>query len=176
MGPGGSAYCQPSDLAIYGCPAQALAQYQPIASNATLIANCLAASGKADSFMRSRYTIDNGGLLTWGTEITMHVAWIATYITFSAMGYDSENGSDRQIADRYYQAVGYPDRPGSGYFPGIERQRIHPLVTFNTPNPPNQFSSPMVVSNTPRFQPGGPTGQPSTIPSGYGPSGWPYRL
>jgi hypothetical protein len=176
MGPGGSAYCQPSDLAIYGCPAQALAQFAPLATNPTLLANCLAASGQADSFMRSRYPIDNGGLLTWGTEITMHVAWIATYLTFSALGYDSESGSDRQIQDRYFQATGYPDRPGSGYFPGIERQRIHPNVTFNTPNPPNQYSNPMVVSLAPRFQPGGPSGQPSTIPSGYGPSGWPYHL
>jgi|GEM_PF-2589001 hypothetical protein len=176
MGPGGTAYCVPADLAIYGCPAQALAQFAPIASNATLLANCLAASGQADSFMRSRYPIDNGGLLTWGTEITMHVAWIATYVTFSAMGYASESGADRQIEDRYYQAVGYPGQRDSGYFPGIERQRIHPMVTFNTPNPPNQFSSPMVVSQAARFQPGGPSGQASTIPSGYGPSGWPYHL
>lgn len=152
MGPNGAAYCAPTDLAIYGCPAQALAQYAPLASNPTLLLNCLAASGQADSFMRSRYPIDNGGLLTWGVEITMHVAWIATYITFSALGYDSENGSDRQISDRYYQAVGYPDRPGSGYFPGVERQRIHPNVTFNTPNPPNSFSNPMVISSPPRFQ------------------------
>jgi hypothetical protein len=45
------------------------------------------------------------------------------------IGWAPQSGSDSTIRTNYYEAVGYPDRPGSGWFPGVQRQAIQPDVT-----------------------------------------------
>jgi phage gp36-like protein len=141
----GSQYCDPSDLTLYAINPLAL-QGIP---NATQVAACVAASERADSYLRGRFPLP---LLAWGQDVRMHTAYIAVFLLLSARGYNPSAGADDLIRERYYEAVGYPDRPGSGWFPGVQRQAIHPDVTFSQPNPPN-FSLPSVRT-------GGPSGAP----------------
>lgn len=156
----GSQYCTPTDLTTVGINPLAL---QGI-SNTELVAACVAASEKADSYLRGRYPLP---LLTWGADITLHTAYIAVYLLLSARGYNPSAGADNLIRERYYEAVGYPDRPGSGWFPGIQRQAIHPDVTFSNPNPPN-FSLPQVRTGGPSAAPirGWTTTRPGSIGGG----------
>lgn len=140
-----SQYCTPSDLIAVGINPLAL---QGI-SNAQQVAACIAASEKADSYLRGRYPLP---LLTFGQDVVMHTAFIAVYLLLGQRGYNPSAGADNLIRERYYEAVGYPDRPGSGWFPGVQRQAIHPDVTFATPNPPN-FSLPSVRTGGPSAAP-----------------------
>jgi hypothetical protein len=43
----------------------------------------------------------------------------------SRRGFQPNAGADQMIRENYYKAVGWPDRQGSGFFPGVERQHIH---------------------------------------------------
>jgi len=86
------------------------------------------------SFMRSRYPIDNGGLLTWGTEITMHVAGLRVFDLFRSR-YDSESGSDRQIQDGISRRQATRTVQAADIFQESSVSAFHPNVTFNTPNP-----------------------------------------
>lgn len=141
----GTQYCQPSDLTAVGINPLALINV----SNAEQVAACIAASTKADSYLRGRYPLP---LLSFDQDIVLHTAYIAVYLLMSARGYNPSAGADDLIRERYFEAIGYPDRPGSGWFPGVQRQAIHPNVTFSNPNPPN-FSLPAVRT-------GGPTAAP----------------
>lgn len=126
-------YVQPSDLANYLAPA-ALAT----TTNAQQQAACVAASERADSYLRGRYGNSDGTggyvepvLLAWGSDLTEMTAYIACYLLMSARGFDPRAGSDQLILQRYYEAVGTPGVAGSGWFPGVQRQAIHPNVTPN---------------------------------------------
>ncbi len=117
-------------MAVYTTPA-ILAQYVPLAvlNLATYeqqLQACIDASNEADSYLRGRYTLP---LLSWGNDITRYTSWIACYLIAQLIGFASQAGSDKLITERYYQAVGWPDRAGTGWFPGIQRQAIHPDVT-----------------------------------------------
>jgi hypothetical protein len=127
MGPGGTPYCVADDLAKYIPPAA----LQPI-PRAILVQACLDATEEADSYLRGRYALP---LLAWGSDVRKYTAWIAIYMAMSSRGFSPQAGADRQITERYYAAVGYPDRPGSGWFPGIQRQSIHPDVTPSQAQP-----------------------------------------
>jgi phage gp36-like protein len=115
------AYCTPANLAQY-LPAAVLS----LTTNAQQLQACDDASEEADSYMRGRYTLP---LLAWGTDVTRYTSWIACYLLCQLIGFAPQAGSDRLIVERYYQAVGWPDRAGTGWFPGIQRQAIHPDVT-----------------------------------------------
>jgi phage gp36-like protein len=115
------AYCTPANLAQY-LPSAALS----LATNAQQLQACDDASQEADSYMRGRYTLP---LLAWGQDVTRYTSWIACYLLAQLIGFAPQAGSDRLIVERYYQAVGWPDRAGTGWFPGIQRQAIHPDVT-----------------------------------------------
>jgi hypothetical protein len=142
MGPNGAPYCVRTDLAQYA-PATVLAQ----ATNAQLDQACLDATEEADSYLRGRYALP---LLSWGSDLRRYTAWIAIYLVMTQIGFAPTSGSDRLFIERYYQAVGFPDRPGSGWFPGIQRQAIHPDVAPTVPQPgdpvhdlPQVITSPM---------------------------------
>lgn len=121
MGPNGAPYVQASQLGQYG-PAATLSLVPiPVQVQA-----CLDASARADSYMRGRYTLP---LLAWGTDVTAMTAYIAWYLMMDQIGWAPQAGSDVNIKSRYYEAVGYPDRPGSGWYPGVQRQAIEPDVT-----------------------------------------------
>lgn len=114
-------YCDPQDLPRY---IQAIA-LQSVVPSAQLQA-CQDASDTADSYLRGRYALP---LADWGTDLRRYTAWIAIYYLMTGRGFSPAAGADELIRDRYYQAVGYPDRPGSGWLPGVQRQAIHPDVT-----------------------------------------------
>lgn len=113
----------------YVTPTQ-LAQYLPAAvlSLATLSQQqqaCDDASQEADSYLRGRYALP---LQEWGADVTRYTAYIASYLLCTLIGFAPQTESDRLIVERYYMAVGWPDRAGTGWFPGVQRQAIHPDV------------------------------------------------
>lgn len=118
-------YCDPSDLAQY-LPQAVINLTSPTQQQQA----CDDASEEADSYMRGRYSLP---LLAWGSDVRRYTAWIACYLLSQLIGFSPQAGSDRLIIERYYQAVGWPDRGGSGWFPGIQRQAIHPDVTPSVP-------------------------------------------
>jgi phage gp36-like protein len=116
-----ASYCTPTDLAQY-LPAAVLS----LSTNAQQLQACADATEEANSYIRGRYTLP---LLDWGSDVTRYTSWIACYLLAQLIGFAPQAGSDALIVQRYYQAVGWPDRAGTGWFPGIQRQAIHPDVT-----------------------------------------------
>jgi hypothetical protein len=116
-----SQYADPSDLPKY-LPQTAL----DTTTSAAQLQSCIDASEIADSYLRGRYTLP---LLAWGADVRMYTAWVACYLLMAGRGFNAAAGSDRLIVERYYMALGNPSAPGTGWFPGIQRQAIHPDVT-----------------------------------------------
>lgn len=121
MGPGDTPYCVRTDLAQY-LPAAVLS----LVTDGQLDQACIDATQEADSYIRGRFQLP---LLSWGNDVRKYTAWIACYLVAQLIGFAPQAGSDRLIVERYYSAVGWPDRAGTGWFPGIQRQSIHPDVT-----------------------------------------------
>jgi hypothetical protein len=115
-----SQYCEPTDLANVINP-QALTGV----SQQQQLAACIDASAEVDGYLNGRYNLP---LVGWDGTIRRHTAYIAVYILISARGYNPSAGADEQIRENYYKSVGDPRYPGTGYFPGIQRQMIHPTV------------------------------------------------
>lgn len=128
MGPGNTPYVTPSQLSQY-LPAATLS----LATGAQQEQACLDATEEADAYLRGRYGYGGGQpfiILAWGTDIVRHTAYIAVFLLLSgAVGFAPQAGADDNVTKNYYKAVGWPDRPGTGFFPGIERQNIHPDIT-----------------------------------------------
>lgn len=124
-------YCTPTNLQQY-LPAAVL----NLVTNDQLTQACEDASAEADSFLRGRYQLP---LLAWGSDITRYTSWIACYLVADLIGFAPQAGSDKLIKERYYDAVGWPgpDGLGTGYFPRIQRQAIHPDVTPSIASPGN---------------------------------------
>jgi hypothetical protein len=130
-----SQYCQPSDLASVLAPA-ALAS----TTNAQQQAACVAASERADSYLRGRYGVSDGRggyaqplLIAWGSDLTLMVSYVAAYLLMEARGFNPNAGADAGVLRRYYEAIGNPNLPpGNGWFPSVQRQAIHPDVTPNS--------------------------------------------
>ncbi len=155
MGPNGQPYCEPSDLLNY-LPAATL----NLSTLAQQQQACLDASEEADALgFRNRGTLP---LLTWGNDVRRMAAYIAIYLLMSgpiggAAGAGAK-GIDQNITTNYWRAVGWPDRPGTGFFPGIGRQAIQPDVTWTVPTQADtQHAAPQVTTNPPRgwYQRGG---------------------
>lgn len=122
MGPSGAPYVTASQLGQY-LPAATLG----LATLAQQTQACLDATEEADSYIRGRYQLP---LLAWGNDLTRYTAYIAVFLLMSGpIGWASAAGSDANIKENYWRAVGWPDRPGTGWFPGIQRQNIQPDVT-----------------------------------------------
>lgn len=146
-----SQYCTPNDVITYAIPATALPKS---ITQAQLTAACISASAEADSYMRARYALPITGSVAGGPGVydpalVRHTAYIAAFTIMSGRGFAPGAGTDQNIRENYYAARGWPDRPGSGFFPGVERQHIHLDVTYNTPTPP-QYNLPQVHSRPPR--------------------------
>jgi len=116
-----SQYCSPSDLAN---------AVNPLALTGVTLAQqtqaCIDASNDADAFMRGRYNLPL--IAPFDPGIVRHVAYIAVFLLLAARGYNPSAGADNLIEANYHKAVGDPRYPGTGYFPGIQRQIIHPNV------------------------------------------------
>src|ERR1700678_4126417 len=109
-----SQYCQPSDLTNTGINPLALTNV--LSSQQT--AACIAASERADSYMRGRYALP---LSQWGQDVTMMTAYIAVYLLMAARGYNPASSSDVTIRQNYEDAI--------KWFEGVQRQNVHPDVT-----------------------------------------------
>lgn len=126
-GPGGAPYVTVAQLSNY-CPAATLA----LATPAQQLQAVTDATNDADDYMNGRYAMP---LLTFPSSITDHTAYIAIYkLMTGPIGMAPQAGADVNFERNYYRAVGWPDRPGTGYFPGIQAQRIHPAVTVSPPS------------------------------------------
>lgn len=140
-GPADAPYCATSDLAQY-LPAAVLNGFTTDEKDQA----CIDATTEADSYMRGRYQMP---LLDWDASVKRYTAWIACYLLIQLRGFAPQAGSDKLIVERYYQAVGWPDRQGTGWFPGIQRQAIHPNVTPTVPSPGNAtYDLPQVQSGS----------------------------
>lgn len=126
MGPGGAPYVEASQLAQY-IPAATLS----LATMEQQQQACLDATEEADSYIRGRYSLP---LLAWGNDLTRYTAYIAIYLLMTGpIGLAPQAGADANLTTNYYRAVGWPDRPGTGWFPGVQRQSIQPDVTPTIP-------------------------------------------
>ena len=122
-GPGGQPYCMPSDLLNY-LPAATLG----LATPTQQLQACNDATEQMDSIaFRPRYTLP---LLAWGSDVRRMTAYVAIWLLMNGpIGLAPQAGSDENIRTNYYSAVGWPDRPGTGWGPGVGRQAIQPDVT-----------------------------------------------
>jgi|HubBroStandDraft_3_1064219.scaffolds.fasta_scaffold185497_2 phage gp36-like protein len=144
VGPGGAPYVTAAQLAQY-VPAATLNQATLAEQNQA----CLDATEEADSYFRARYSLP---LLMWGNDVTRYTAYIAIYLLMSGpIGFAPQAGSDDNFTKNYYRAVGWPDKVGTGWFPGVARQAINPDVTPSVPDGQDPVCGvPQVFSNTPR--------------------------
>lgn len=126
-GPAGAPYVVYTDLPNYLPP-----QVLNLATVMQQQQACADATDEADSYMRGRYEMP---LLDWGSDLRRFTAYIAIYLLMSGpIGWAATGGNaDQNITTNYYRAVGWPDRPGSGWFPSIQRQAVHPDVTPTIP-------------------------------------------
>lgn len=127
MGPGGTPYVLYTELAQYGNATMLNLATVPQQQQA-----CLDATGELDSYFRGRYALP---LLAWGTDVKKFTAYIAIKNIAELVGYAPQASSDSNIRSQYYQVVGWPDRPGTGWGPGVQRQAIHPDVTPSVAQP-----------------------------------------
>lgn len=130
----GTQYVVPSQLPSYGLNPYAL---QKISQDEQQAA-CVSASSMMDDYFAGRYPLP---FLTWPISITTHAAHIAVWLLLSNRGRNPEAGYDDQIDLRYEQAI--------EYCKGVQRQSIHPAVTFSAPTPP-AYSMPAIRSRRPR--------------------------
>ena len=140
-GPGGIPYVDYTELPQY-LPIQVL----NLATVAQQQQACIDATEEADSYIRGRFALP---LLAWGTDLKRYTAYITIYLLMSGpIGWAATGGNpDANITTNYYRAVGWPDRPGTGWFPGIQRQAIQPDVTPSVPvGQDSTHDAPQVIS------------------------------
>jgi hypothetical protein len=138
-----SQYAQPSDL-LNAINPNALTGI----SSAQQLQACIDASNEIDSFLRGRYNLPLAAPFDPG--IVRHTSYVAVYMLLSARGLNPSQGGDGLIEANYHKAVGDPRFPGSGYFPGIQRQIIHPSVVEAIPTIGSQTQIPQVSTQPPR--------------------------
>ena len=137
-------YIQPADLPNYVNPVSLVDIPVPAQVQA-----CNDATETANSYLRGRYPVDQTAPLTVGSDLKRYSAFIAIRQLLVARGMNPSAGGDSAIESNYRDAVGYPDRPGSGWFPGVARGAIQPDITFPTPPSPT-YQLPQVYSRPPR--------------------------
>jgi phage gp36-like protein len=122
-------YATIAQLYQYGLPQTSVAG---IVDDATLNAELESASEVADDYIRGRGQLP---LLTpYPTSFIQKVCHVAAYNIMRNRGFSPTAGADATIKEAYYEAIGYPDRPGSGWLPAVQRQAIHPAFIFSAPN------------------------------------------
>ena len=143
-GPGGVPYVSVAQLSQY-LPAATL----NLATSAQQSQACIDATEEADSYIRGRYSLP---LLAWGNDLSRYTGYIAVYLLMSGpIGWAPQAGTDDNITTNYYRAVGWPVRPGTGWFPGIQRQSIQPDLTPSVATGADAVHDlPQVSSNAPR--------------------------
>jgi phage gp36-like protein len=101
----------------------------------------LAATSIAYSYMRGRFNLpilgsQAGGPGVYDPALVTRICHIAAYNLMTGRGFNPAPGGDELIRSAYYEAVGFPNQIGTGWFPAVQRQAIHPDVIESTPNGP----------------------------------------
>jgi phage gp36-like protein len=136
----GTLYCTSADLPQFVNPIALASVPLSVQDQA-----CVSASETADSYLRVKYPLP---LKSFGGDVTRYAAYIAIRQLLVARGYNPAAGADSAIETNYRDAVGWPDKPGSGWFPAVARGSIIPDVTVFQPTPPT-FQLPQVWSHRP---------------------------
>jgi phage gp36-like protein len=150
MLPGGLPYVTAAMLSQY-VPAATLS----LATSGQQAQACLDATEEADSYLRGRYGNGPGQpfiVQAVGNDVVRHTAYIAVFLLMDGpIGFAPQAGSDDNFLKNYYKAIGWPDKPGTGWFPGVQAQKIHPDITPLLPIGQNPAADiPQVFSNPPR--------------------------
>jgi phage gp36-like protein len=114
-------YASVADLTTYGIPAAALSGVDPAALQAAVTAAC----GRADSYLRNRYTLP---LTAWDPVLTENVCWIAAWNALRIRGF-SPDGIDEVIRDGYKDAI--------AWLTAIATGKVTPVVTDSAGTPRN---------------------------------------
>jgi hypothetical protein len=121
VGPDGVPYVKPAELSLF-----TQESFLSLATPEQIGRACLDATEELDSYFRGRYALP---LSAWGNDVKRYTAYIALRNIAETIGYAPGAGTDSNILKNYYFVVGWPDRPGSGWGPGVQKQAIHPDVT-----------------------------------------------
>lgn len=113
------AYATRAELASLGLPASALSSVVAADQDAHL----LAASERADGYLRTRYTLPLVEPIP--SDLKDAVVGIACYTLMMRRGYNPESGADAAIRVRYEDAIAWLQRVGDG--------RISPSIIDTTP-------------------------------------------
>lgn len=107
-------YAVPADIARYGLPATALEVLLP----EQLARACLAASGEAEGYLSSAYTLP---LASWDVGTRSHIARMAAYEAMRYRGFDPDSGKDTSLEIGRSEAVTWLNRIANGKLrpPGI---------------------------------------------------------
>jgi|SRR5580658_2828492 phage gp36-like protein len=117
--------------------------------SAAQVQACTDANEVGASYLRGRFPVDASAPTVVGSDLKRYCAYIAIYQVLGQRGMNPSAGADSQIETNYREAVGYPDRPGSGWFPAVARGAIQPDLQFPAPPSPT-FQLPQVFSRSPR--------------------------
>lgn len=140
-----SSYASPTDLVTYALPPLAVRNVSTSVQQAELDA----ASDVADSYLRGRYALPLSA--PYPTDLVRHVCYVAAFNLIASIGFNPAAGADQLIRQRYYEAVGNPQVPGSvGWFGRVQRQEIHPAVIPAVAQPGDPVHDLPQVSTSPQ--------------------------
>jgi phage gp36-like protein len=103
----GTPYAVRADLAALGLLSGALSNVPTGTQDAAL----LAASGVADSYLQSQYTLP---LTSWGYDLLRAVCIIAAYDLMTSRGYNPVGNVDQNIRLRYLDVIAWLEGIASG--------------------------------------------------------------
>ena len=119
-------YAQPSDLAVAGIAAAAIANFTTPQINAALVN----ASRLLDGYFRSKFTLP---LVQVGQDVVRATCIIAAYDLMVSRGYNPSAGGDPIIEKRYKEIIGTPPH-AMGWADLVANGKITPDVTDSSSN------------------------------------------
>lgn len=146
-----SQYAQPSDLAAYGLPVQALGK---LASQPAVIQGHLVAASAQidDEALIPRYGAAALPLTAVPTSVVEATCVIAAYRILSVRGFSGEDGADANFVERYYRIVGGGPNREVGWLQRIAKNMITLSGIGLQQLPANVggpgFSQPTVISSS----------------------------
>lgn len=127
-----SQYATLDDLYRSGFPETARAEF----TDDALTDGLVKASGVADSHLRGRYRLP---LVSYPSELSMYVSWIAAYLILSTRGFNPASGADVNLRQRYEDALEWLE--------GVQAKRIHPDISPAANQSPS-FDRPLVLTRS----------------------------
>jgi phage gp36-like protein len=119
-------YAQPSDLAVAGVAAAAIASFTTPQQNAALVN----ASRLLDGYFRAKFVLP---LVQVGADVVRATCIVAAYDLMVSRGYNPSAGGDPIIKDRYREIIGVPPMQ-LGWADMVANGKITPDVTDSSSN------------------------------------------